>query len=146
MTGQQWQDELAKEYRHLRDIGMPGYVYECVCAVCNRKFYARRPESKYCSYGCDRIGASNRRRELAQNRRQKVCIHCHKSFKANRKDGMYCSAKCKQAAYRVKLLRISVFPTLAKQETVTSVTDKSLYYIAPTQNGNEQQKELVEVN
>ena len=86
--------------KDLKRIGYPSRFYRLVCGVCNKEFYWKRPDCKYCSQQC-RIAAQMERRRLRRLReRQKVCVVCSERFNATRKDTMYCSRKCKKKEYR----------------------------------------------
>lgn len=80
------------------------------CNECNRKYSARRVNSKYCSARCRQRVRRARRAASAgitvtvqQEYRfmhHKQCVVCMKRYFASRIDSKYCSIRCKQKAYR----------------------------------------------
>ena len=93
------QEKLKKEYEKNYEC----WVYKCVCQVCGKVFYCRRPEGRNCSYRCENDIYIARRKERKLQERQKVCLVCGEQFQAKRKDTLYCSPKCKQKKYREAL-------------------------------------------
>jgi|GEM_PF-2328456 len=125
--------------------------YKRYCVVCNKEFYCRRPEGKYCSYRCCNDAYIQNRRLRKQIEKQKTCVVCGVSFQAKRKDTLYCSAKCKQKKYRESVTDIGlgkVTPThISNIVTDVSspklrgtdnrnVTEIGLGKFAPTRNSN----------
>ena len=109
--------------------------YKKYCVICNKEFYCRRPEGKYCSYRCRNDAYIQNRRLRKQIEKQRICVVCGVSFIAKRKDTLYCSAKCKQQRYRERVTDKGCGKVTTTRNS-NNVTDIGSPYLRATQNSN----------
>jgi len=113
----------------------PQGIYKINCVVCNKEFYCKRPEGKYCSYRCRNDAYIQNRRLRKQIEKQKSCVVCGVSFLAKRKDSLYCSAKCKQQIYRERVTDNGCGKSSTTRNS-NNVTNISCTKLSTTQNSN----------
>ncbi len=105
----QWQAKLEKDYHYnLQLFGYERMVYKCHCINCGLEFYARRPEANSCSCSCQIAASVKRRKARAEKAKYLKCAYCGDDFIGTRKDAAYCCNAHRQAAYRIKVLQITV--------------------------------------
>lgn len=70
------------------------------CARCGEAFSSKRPEARFCSRKCQRVGKSY---SGASKLEQRPCRHCGVAFSVRKdNDRCFCSAKCREAESRLK--------------------------------------------
>lgn len=70
------------------------------CMRCGEAFSSKRPEARFCSRKCQRVGKS---RSGVSKIEQRPCRHCGEAFSVRKdNDRCFCSAKCREAESRLK--------------------------------------------